>query len=176
MDLTRQRAHWIDRSTLAWRVEGPVGGRRYDLVWSRDGTLSIVDGALIGPHGELRLRHRPAGLSAAQRAAWPHLRDHAAFTVEADLDMVREALRGHLAVTARDEGGWLMAVTGVQVPGVLDDVYAAAESARLGPVFADGRPTVSVWAPTARSVALEVHRAGDPEVHDMWRDDATGIW
>jgi pullulanase-type alpha-1,6-glucosidase len=174
MDLIRQRAHWIDRSTLAWRVEGPVGGRRYDLVWSRDGTLSIVDGALVGPHGELRLRHRPAGLSAAQRAAWPHLRDHAAFTLEADLDMVREALRGQLAVTARDEGGWLMAVTGVQVPGVLDDVYAAATGARLGPTFEGGRPTLAVWAPTARAVALELEGV-DWDV-PMWRDHDTGVW
>ena len=174
MDLTRQRAHWIDRSTLAWRVEGPVGGRRYDLVWSRDGTLSIVDGALVGPHGELRLRHRPAGLSAAQRTAWPHLRDHAAFTLEADLDTVREALRGQLAVTARDEGGWLMAVTGVQVPGVLDDVYAAATGARLGPTFDGGRPTLAVWAPTARSVSLELDGV-DWDV-PMWRDHDTGVW
>ena len=177
MDLTRRSAHWIDRSTIAWRVEGPVEGRRYDLVWSPDGTLSIVDGALVGPYESRPLAPRVAGLSAAQRAAFPHLADHTAFTVDAAFDTVVEALRSQLAVTARDDAGWIMAATGLQVPGVLDDVYTAATTARLGPTFEDGRPTLAVWAPTARTVALELCSDGDdPATLAMARDDATGVW
>src|ERR1700754_3068281 len=177
MELTRQRAHWIDRSTLVWRFEGPVGDRRCDLVWSAEAALEIIAGALVGPHETLPLRVRPGGLSAAQRERWPHLADHTAFTVEADVDTVKAALRGQLEVTARDDGGWLLVTTGVQVPGVLDDVYADAVHADLGCRFHhDGGVTISVWAPTARSVALEWWNGDEPEVVGMWRDDHTGVW
>ena len=178
MDLTRQRAHWIDRSTVVWRFEGPVGDRRCDLVWSPDAALEIIDGALTGRHETLPLRVRPGGLSTAQRRQWPHLADHTTFTVEADEDTIKYALRGQVAVTARDDGGWLLVVTGAQLPGVLDDIYADAVHADLGCRFHDdGGVTISVWAPTARSVAVEWWAAGDePELQAMWRDDHTGVW
>jgi len=181
MDLTRQRAHWIDRSTLVWRFEGPVGDRRCDLVWSPDAALEIIDGALVGPHETLPLRVRPGGLSTEQRSQWPHLADHTAFTVEADVDTVKAALRGQVLVTARDDGGWLLVATGAQLPGVLDDVYADAVHADLGCRFHDdGGVTISVWAPTAHWVALEWWPPdgtdADPEVLGMWRDDRTGVW
>ncbi|GIF67777.1 hypothetical protein Ais01nite_58120 [Asanoa ishikariensis] len=175
MDLTRQRAHWIDRSTVVWRFEGPVGDRRCDLVFSPDAALQIIDGALTGPHETLPLRIRPSGLSTAQRQKWPHLADHAAFTVEADEDTIKYALRGQVAVTARDDGGWLLVVTGAQLPGVLDDLYADAVHVDLGCRFHDdGGVTISVWAPTAKNVALEW--SDDGETQPMWRDDHTGVW
>jgi len=180
MDLTRQRAHWIDRSTLVWRFDEPVGDRRCDLVWSPEAAMSIMDGALAGPHATLPLRVRPGGLTTAQRRQWPHLADHTAFTVDADVETVKAALRAQLAVTVRDEAGWLLVATGVQIPGVIDDVYADAVHASLGTVFHhDGGVTIAVWAPTARAVALEwwpPEGGGDPEVIGMWRDDATGVW
>ena len=46
-DLTKARAHWIDRDTVAWRT-GPTDGRRYELVYAPAGGLSIVDGELTG--------------------------------------------------------------------------------------------------------------------------------
>ncbi|GIF78305.1 pullulanase-type alpha-1,6-glucosidase [Asanoa siamensis] len=174
MDLSRQRAHWIDRSTLVWRFEGPVGDRRCDLVWSPDAALRIIDGALAGPHETVSLRVKPGGLTTAQRRQWPHLADHAAFTVEADEDTIKRALRSQVVVSARDDGGWLLVATGVQLPGVLDDVYADAVHADLGCRFHhDGGVTISVWAPTAREVALEWDNG---EILGMWRDDHTGVW
>ncbi|MGC5413182.1 hypothetical protein ACPXCX_57410, partial [Streptomyces sp. DT225] len=40
------------------------------------------------------------------------------------------------------------------------------------PVFRHGTPTLSVWAPTARTVALEL----DGKTVPMRRDDRTGVW
>src|SRR5690606_2278905 len=54
---------------------------------------------------------------------------------------------------------------------VLDDLYNATK-ADLGPVFSKGRPTLSVWAPTAQQVKLEI---GGSTVA-MRRDDTTGVW
>ena len=56
-------------------------------------------------------------------------------------------------------------MTGVQLPGVLDDVYAGARQRTLGPVWTRGRPSLALWAPTAKSVSLLLttgrHRAPD---------------
>lgn len=68
--------------------------------------------------------------------------------------------------------GAVLAATGVQTAGVLDDLYAGATKAHLGPTFRDGRPTLAVWAPTAQKVTLEL---GGSTV-GMKRNDATGVW
>ncbi|HEU4346688.1 MAG TPA: pullulanase-type alpha-1,6-glucosidase, partial [Actinoplanes sp.] len=60
-----------------------------------------------------------------------------------------------------------------------DDLYAEAAEADLGLVMDDEvRPTLSVWAPTARTVQLELCRApGDePRVLPMDRDPVSGVW
>ncbi len=66
----------------------------------------------------------------------------------------------------------MLAATGVQIAGALDDLYPGATKAKLGPVFHDGKPTLSVWAPTAQSVSLEL----DGSLKAMHHDAATGVW
>ncbi len=58
-----------------------------------------------------------------------------------DRDRVREALRGQLVASQRAANGAVLAATGVQTAGVLDDLHPGATRAKLGPVFHDGRPT-----------------------------------
>lgn len=142
------------------------------LVYAKDGGISVVDGALSDEGRWLRLT--PSALTDAQKAKYPHLKDYSAFTVDPrDRDRVREALRGQLIATQRAANGALLAATGVQSAGVLDDLYgASASTAALGPVFGHGRPTLSVWAPTAQTVALELDGKNIP----MRRDDRTGVW
>ncbi|HEX6871910.1 MAG TPA: pullulanase-type alpha-1,6-glucosidase [Micromonosporaceae bacterium] len=178
VNLAASRAQWLDRSTLAWRT-GPPDGRRYDLLYAPDGGLAITDGVVTGPAQALRLRADRDGLTEAQRAANPHLWQYATFHIDpADLPRVPQALRGQVIAVERDHEGKVLAATSVQLPGVLDDLYAGATSVALGPTFADGRPTLAVWAPTAKTVALELfdHLGAEPSVVDMRRDDATGVW
>ena len=170
LDITKARGHWIDRSTLAWQT-GPTDGKVYGLAVAPGGGLSIVDGVLTGDFTELPLTAARGGLTEAQRNRFPHLWAYRAFGVAAP--DIRAALRGQLVLTERDHEGSLLSATGVQIPGVLDDVYAAAaRDARLGATFHRGRPTLAVWAPTARSVALELASGIVP----MARDDRTGVW
>ncbi|MEG3633956.1 pullulanase-type alpha-1,6-glucosidase [Micromonospora palythoicola] len=177
-DIGKQWAHWIDRSTVAWRT-GPTDGRAYALVTAPTGGVSVVDGELVGTYTSLPLTARRNGLTEAQRAAFPHLWDHRALTLDRrDLAKVPAALRGQLLVTERAADGTLLAATGVQIPGVLDDVYAPATAARLGATFAGGVPTLSVWAPTARTVSLELYDSPTATARPvtMRRDDRTGVW
>ncbi|MEV6393847.1 pullulanase-type alpha-1,6-glucosidase [Streptomyces sp. NPDC051907] len=169
LDLAKAEAQWIDRNTVVWKVKATEATSQ-QLVYSKDGAISVVDGALS--HEGQWLRLTPAALSDAQKAKYPHLKDYPAFTVDArDRDRIRQALRGQLIATQRAANGALLAATGVQTPGVLDDLYDAT-GAKLGPIFDRGRPTLSVWAPTAHSVALEL----DGKTVPMRRDDASGVW
>jgi len=185
-DLTTSKAVWIDRKTIAWKTGlgsslEPVGagtdGRVYDLVYAPEGGLSIVDGELAGAHGSIRLGAQRNGLTEAQRVANPHLWQYPAFKLS-DLRKVKDVLRGQVAVTERDAAGKLLAATGVQTAGALDDVYAPAARATLGATFGGGRPTLAVWAPTARTVVLELFDtpAAPARTVAMTRDDGTGVW
>ncbi|MGI5214767.1 pullulanase-type alpha-1,6-glucosidase [Plantactinospora sp. CA-290183] len=179
LDIGRQRAHWIDRSTVARPPGEPTDGRRYDLVSAPDGGLAVVDGELVGTYTSIPLRARRDGLTEAQRARFPHLWQYAALGLDPrDLARVPAALRGQLVLTERDHTGALLGATGVQIPGVLDDVYPAATQATLGPTVERGRPGLAVWAPTARTVELELSDSptATPRTVPMRRDDRTGVW
>lgn len=170
-DLTEAAAQWIDGDTVVWKVKS-TDATSQQLVYAKDGGISVVDGALSDEGQWLRLN--ATALTDAQKAKYPHLKDHPAFTVDVrDRDRVRDSLRGQLIATQRAANGALLAATGVQTAGVLDDLYGErASGAALGPVFRHGRPTLSVWAPTARTVALEL----DGDTVPMRRDDRTGVW
>ncbi|MFF6967460.1 pullulanase-type alpha-1,6-glucosidase [Streptomyces anthocyanicus] len=171
VDLTTSKAVWIDRNTVAWN--GSDGAASTQLLASRTGSITAEGGRLTGDDQQW-LRLTKSALTDAQKAKFPHLKESTAWSVDPrDRDRVREALRGQVVAAQRTATGALLAATGVQTAGALDDLYAdRATRADLGPVFRHGRPTLSVWAPTAQDVKLEI---GDRTVR-MRRDDATGVW
>ncbi|WP_371785244.1 pullulanase-type alpha-1,6-glucosidase [Streptosporangium subroseum] len=175
-DLGASAAHWIDRATVAWKVT-PSAPLHHSLAFSAKGDIAYAKGDLTGDLRIIRLN--PGTLTDAQKAKWPHLAAYAAFTVDPrDADLVTEALRGQVVAVERDASGTLLTATGVQIPGVLDDVYAKAAEAELGPAGGE-TPRLSVWAPTARKVELALYSGSTGAgrtVHEMRRDDATGVW
>lgn len=176
-DLTKSEAQWIDANTVVWKVKA-TGATGQQLVYAKNGGISVVDGDL-SDEGQ-RIRLGATGLTDAQKAKYPHLKDFPAFTVDSrDRGKVRAALRGQLIATQRAADGALLAATGVQTAGVLDALYGkAASRSDLGPVFHRSTPTLSVWAPTARTVSLEIEtrNAKAVETVPMRRDDRTGVW
>ncbi|MFD9212640.1 pullulanase-type alpha-1,6-glucosidase [Streptomyces sp. NPDC059544] len=171
-DLSKAEAQFIDRDTVVWKVKA-TDATSQQLVYAPGGGIEVSPGGALSDEGQW-LRLAPSALTDAQKARFPHLKDFPAFNVDPrDRDRVEEALRGQLIATQRNAAGALLAATGVQIPGVLDDLYAGrAQKAALGPVFRKGSPTLSVWAPTAREVALEL----DGRTVPMRRDDASGVW
>jgi pullulanase len=168
-------AHWLTPDTIAWDLGPRPADRTYQLAAAPDGGL-VADATGLTGGTVVPLTYDPAGLSAELKAKYPHLAGLGALHVKAE---AARLLRGQLAVAALD-GGTLVAATGLQIPGVLDALYSgAAAHARLGPAFHRNRPTLSVWAPTARTVALERYAtptSSDPTVVAMHRDDRTGVW
>ncbi|MGX1370532.1 pullulanase-type alpha-1,6-glucosidase [Streptomyces canus] len=171
LDLTTSKAVWIDRNTVAWN--GSEAAASTQLLYSHDGSITVRGGALTSDD-ERWLRLARTSLTDAQKEKFPHLKAYTAWTVDArDRDRVREALNGQVVASQRAANGAVLAATGVQIAGVLDDLYASATNADLGPTFdRSGRPTLSVWAPTAQSVALQL---GGSTVR-MKRDARTGVW
>jgi pullulanase-type alpha-1,6-glucosidase len=176
-NLARARAHWLSADTIAWSPGAVQPGWTVTLHYAVDGGLVLGTGGVSGGTA-IPLTWDPAGLSAPLRAAFPHLAAYAAFHVPPDrLAEVRQALKAQLAVSALDGSGSPVDATSVQIPGVLDDLYAY--DGPLGVVFEGGVPTLRVWAPTARSVKLHLFPSSsstEPTVHAMAGDPATGVW
>ena len=127
------------------------------------------------------LTRDPSGLPPELAARDPHLAQLDVLRLAPD-DATRaaELLRGRVAVSSVRDGAAIDA-SGVQIPRVLDALYAAsAAQARLGPVWNEGRPILAVWAPTAQSVRVllwpDGTGEGTPERRAMTRDDASGVW
>ncbi|WP_105973972.1 pullulanase-type alpha-1,6-glucosidase [Streptomyces geranii] len=171
LDLSTAKAIWIDRNTVAWNGNDTAASTQ--LLYSRTGSITATDGTLTSTD-ERWLRLTKSALTDAQKAKFPHLKAYTAWTVDPrDRDRVREALRGQLVASQRAANGAVLTSTGVQLAGVLDDVYGtAASTTDLGPTFSKGRPTLAVWAPTAQSVGLDL----DGTQVAMKRDDTTGVW
>ncbi len=175
-DFGLEQAHWLTRDLIAWDVADAEAA--YALHTSADGGLELVPGG-VGGGETAELEWVSGDLPAELAGRFPHLASHAALRVPEDVD-VAAALKGALAVTASKVGARLDA-TGVQIPGVLDDLYAEqARDAELGVSWDDDVPTLRLWAPTARSVTL--HRFDDPAAPapgtttPMTLDPATGVW
>lgn len=180
----QSRAHWVSEDTLAWPAELLGGAAAADATWtlehSPDAALAVADGVVTGGGDAVELALDPAGLSDAQLAKFPALEGFLALRpVGVDRAAVQQLLTEQLAV-AQSTDGTLSAFTGVQVPGVLDDLYAdAVASTPLGASVTGLDSTVTLWAPTAQSVSLEVWASGgtgDPTVIPAEFDPADGTW
>ena len=154
-DLGQARAQWLRRDLVAWDVPD-ADTRRHRLHWSTAGDLAVDAEAVTGG-SSVPLALDPAGLPDDVLADFPHLAGYEAFRLDRTAaERVPEILTGQLAVASYDTSGALHDATGVQVPGVLDDVYADAAQADLGPTWRRDRPTLALWAPTAQDVAAVV--------------------
>ncbi|WDF32955.1 pullulanase-type alpha-1,6-glucosidase [Arthrobacter agilis] len=170
--------HWLTADTLAWNADLPEG-TRYRLYSAPDGGLAVEDGAVLG--GTFReLAVRGADLSPDLAATYPHLAGATALTLgKKDARTAGELLKGQLLLAAITPDGSLLATTGVQVPGVLDHLYAGAARQELGLTWKGRAPHLALWAPTARSVSVQVFRdgaGGEPIATRALRAGKDGVW
>ena len=180
LDPARSLAVFVDRTTVALPAHLAEPATGFALVGAPTGGLRRDGDELAGEHTTVPLTARPGGLFQAQSRRFPHLRAYRAYSVRELGDAaLGHLLRGQVLLAGRDADGRLTVLTGVQLPGVLDDLYADAAEADLGLVMDDDdRPVLSVWAPTARTVQLELSKtpADEPKVLPMDRDPVSGVW
>lgn len=174
-DLSKQRAHWVDRRTILW-PGAPRTGATYRLYSSPTASLRLTRDGLSGDAG-VPLVVDPAGGPPGLREAHPWLAGATALRVEGLTDAeIAARLRGQVVVAWRTADGASGDATGLQVAGVLDDVLAW--DGPLGVTWAGPVPSLRVWAPTAQKVRLLLFdrpRGDAPSAAlDMTRD--AGTW
>lgn len=177
-NLRERRAHWVSQDTIAWDVSANESVN-YRLLYSADASIAVSVFGLEGNFESFDLSVNPDGLSEDILAKFPHLEGYTAFTLgEEALANAANILTGQFAI-AGYRGENVAELSGLQIAGVLDELYTYDSD--LGAHFDDtGIPTITVWAPTAQNVSLNVYPDAqpntEPTIHEMTRDDATGTW
>ncbi|MFN2191220.1 MAG: pullulanase-type alpha-1,6-glucosidase [Candidatus Promineifilaceae bacterium] len=174
-NINQQSAYWVDKNTILWSGAGDPN-LVYQLNYAADGGLSLSAGGILGGSS---LTLVPGVVSSEVKAKFPNLADLPGLKITAvDMAQVPEILKGQIAVSSVDQNGFLVDATGLQIPGVLDDLYTY--DGELGVTWHGGVPTISVWAPTAKSVTLHLYDDSDTATTGttvpMTLDPAYGVW
>ncbi|MRW86839.1 pullulanase-type alpha-1,6-glucosidase [Pseudoduganella sp. FT26W] len=179
-NLNSASAHWLNAATLAW-PGAPVTGASYKLYYAANGGLGSNADGVTGADGSIALTSASALPSALQQK-YPHLAGATALTMSpADAATVAAKASNQFAIAQFDATGKLVLVTSLQVSGMLDSVFAgAAANTTLGVSFErNGAPTFRVWAPTAKSVSLNLYpdaSSASTVTRAMTRNAASGVW
>ncbi len=181
-DLGQAKAHWLTKDLLAWPASAvPAGAEPQALRWrlhqAPEGGLGLDAEAVTGG-SSVPLTVDPAGLPAEVVERFPHLDGYLALRLDRrSARSAGEWLTGQLAVAQYDPAGPLLDASGVQVPGVLDDLYPKASTRPLGVTWRQGVPTYAIWAPTAKDVDLLVFRPEKAEPRRVQTTrDRHGVW
>lgn len=157
-NLGQQKAYWVDRDTLLWDVAANAA-YTFKLHYDMAAGLALTEAGVTGGQS-ITLTPDPNGNTDAIKAKFPHLAALPALKIaDADLAKVADILKGQFAIAAY-EGTNLVDATGLQIPGVLDDLYTY--NGELGVNWAGNVPTLRLWAPTAQSVKLHLFDDGNP--------------
>ncbi|HEY3263276.1 MAG TPA: pullulanase-type alpha-1,6-glucosidase [Pseudonocardiaceae bacterium] len=175
-NLREQRAQWLTRGLLALDLPADITGWTFRLFYAPEGGMAATASGVTGG-AWVPLTLDPDGLPADVRQRYPHLASYEALRVPTTID-AGSILTGQVAVAAFDAAGHLADATGVQIHGVLDEVYAAAAQATdLGPTWDGSRPSLALWAPTAKNVAMLLDPAGaEPERRVAMSRGGDGVW
>ncbi len=175
-DLTAANAHWLSADTFAWNVPADA---HVSLHYADDAGIVITQENTVAGSESIALTRTSDTVADDLAQRFPHLSGLPVFTLPEDAhDQVSSLLRQQIVLIATDDEHEVVDATGLQIPGVLDDLYGY--QGELGPVYNDEGIHARVWAPTARAVKLLVfadsHPETEPVVHAMSRDDETGVW
>ena len=174
--MPRAEAYWLDRRTLQWPGLVLAAGERLRLAHAAAASLQAVPGEkLAGADGVLSVQ----ASATARPARFRFIGEGPRFEVEAGTD-VSALLRAQVLLVHEGVDGRVIAATGLQLPGALDDLYAAAEAATdLGAQPSPAGTRFAVWAPTAQQVWLCISARADAPASaaaPMRLDTSTGIW
>ncbi len=176
-NLDQAKAHWVAENIIATDL-GDVDDV-FELHFAAYGGLGLDEEGVTGSEGAVSLIYDPTGLPAEVTEKFPHLAGLDAFMIDAgDLTAVPGILKGQFALSVEEPDGTPVDATSLQIPGVLDDLYTY--DGKLGPVFDGDSVILTLWAPTAKSVSLQLYADSDPAtlpmVLEMTGDQANGTW
>lgn len=179
-NLSAAKALWISQDTIAWDTPRPAADSvtTYALFYAGNGGLKLTPEGVAG--GEfIPLKFNLGGLPFTEVQKRPFINGFSSLKIDAaDFEKIPDILKSQMAVAVLDKDGRVIDATGLQLPGVLDDLYTY--TGPLGVTFDGDVPTLRVWAPTAQSVALMLltdnpNSDNGAELPMTW-DKQTGVW
>ena len=183
------KAVWLTSDTLVW--PGASASAQYQLVTAANGGLSANSaGVVSGSDGQYPLSVVTAGFSslpASVQAQYPQYAGATVLKLSTPLTATQlaSAITGEIAIVQASSAGVATDGTQLQIAPLLDNIYSptkqsAAQTSNLGVTFSSGIPTFSVWAPTAKSVVLNIYSSASAtapsSTQNMTLNSATGVW
>ncbi|XP_031092052.1 pullulanase 1, chloroplastic isoform X1 [Ipomoea triloba] len=171
--LLYSRAFWVSRSIIAWNVD-VEDGECY-LYASRDAKLSVTDDEILGYDVKIKLEGGEDGLPQYVTKKFPHIQNYKAFKVPQVMDC-ESLLKCQLAVAIFTTDGKCKSATGLQLPGILDELFSY--SGPLGAVFSNETISLYLWAPTATVVRAFIYTdpLGGEAFEIVELKEIDGVW
>ncbi|OMO65703.1 hypothetical protein CCACVL1_21428, partial [Corchorus capsularis] len=172
-NLLYSRAFWVSKSIIAWNVD-VVDGSCY-LYASKVAALSVTDDGIQGHDVKIKLEEDCSGLPQNVIEKFPHIRDYRAFKVPPALD-VKNLLKCQLAVAAFNSHGKCSNATGLQLPGILDELFSY--DGPLGALYSGESVSLYLWAPTAQAVHAHIYKdpVGGGPLEIIPLEETNGVW
>ncbi|WP_263118535.1 pullulanase-type alpha-1,6-glucosidase [Cellulomonas fimi] len=167
-------AYWLDAGTLAVPPTVPADGD-WALQAAPAGGIEVADSGVTLPADgrTVPLTVRPEPIAAGT----PRVAGYRALDLPSGLDTAA-LLTGELRVTHTGAEGVDYA-TGVQIAGVVDALFTVDADTPLGVTWSAGAPTLRLWAPTAKSVTLDLATGPVPMTRaadGTWAVTGTPSW
>ena len=155
------RGIWLDGSEILW--PGVDAGGHFRLYHSTDGGASAVAGRPVeGADGALDL----VAIDGRLRT-------------DATTGTLRDVHRQQLLLVQEDLDGRVLQATRLQSAAALDALFPSAANASLGARVTNAGTSFTLWAPTARNVALCLHADGSgpaQSITGLRLDASSGLW
>ncbi|KAF3434074.1 hypothetical protein FNV43_RR25177 [Rhamnella rubrinervis] len=171
--LVYSRAYWVTESIIAWNVD--AGNSCCYLFASKGSTLSFTDDGVQGQDVKIKLEEDRYGLPANVTNKFPHIGDYRALKLPPGLD-VRPLLKCQLAVASLYSDGKCSNATGLQLAGVLDELFSY--SGPLGALYSNEAVSLFLWAPTAQAVRACIYRDDSDRIplEIVQLEEDNGVW
>ncbi|KAF5729467.1 hypothetical protein HS088_TW21G01633 [Tripterygium wilfordii] len=171
--LLYSRAYWVSESIIAWNVD--IGDGSCYLYASKVAALSVTDNGIQGEDVKIQLVEDIQGLPENVIKKFPHIQEYRAFRVPSALD-IKSLLKCQLAVATFTPFGNCISATGLQLPGVLDELFSY--DGPLGAIFSEEDISLYLWAPTAQDVRASIYRdqldVNPVEIVSL--EEINGVW
>jgi pullulanase len=153
------RAIWFSSDLVRWPKTVSEG--RFRIYYSASATLSTKIGeAVSGAEGHISLKLRTTPLNAKLSERFKYVEPGVTLSVvRIGATKLSAMLRSESLLVREDDSGRVLEATALQTPGALDDFYARDEAlADLGVTLSKKRTQFRLWAPTAQSVSVCIHK------------------
>ncbi|XP_042406884.1 pullulanase 1, chloroplastic [Zingiber officinale] len=171
--LSYARAFWVTKALIAWNISDDETSVSFYA--SRKADLHLSDKGIQGYDVKIQLETECCGLPTNVIEKFPHIATYKVFKLPTSLD-AESLLKCQLVVASYGVDGKCMNATSLQIPGVLDDIFAY--TGPLGATFDNESVTLHLWAPTAQEVNVCFYE--DPLGGDLLQriklEETNGVW